>query len=322
MSSEATATQRRDDVQDLGLGQRVADQGRRMLNRNGTFNVAREGVPFVRAFSPYHALLAISWPRFYGVVVAAYLATNLAFAGAYFLCGPGALHGAAEAAAGERAVDAFFFSVQTLATIGYGRISPVGLAANTLVAVEAFVGLLGFAMATALAFARFSQPHAKILFSDKAVIAPYRGITAFEFRIINERSNQLVEVEAKVMFTLMETHEGRRVRRFHPLPLERSKVTFFPLQWVVVHPIDESSPLRGLTRDDLRASDAEFLILLTGVDETFSQTVHARSSYRHDEVVVGGRFADMYCGSGGGVTRVDVRRFHEVELGGVEAQGE
>jgi inward rectifier potassium channel len=283
-----------------------------MLNRDGTFNVSREGMPFLRAFSPYHAMLTLSWPGFYVVIIAAYLVVNALFATAFFLCGPEALAGTASIGPAGRALDCFFFSVQTIATIGYGRISPVGVPANVLVAVEAFVGLLGFAMATALAFARFSQPRAKILFSEKAVIAPYRGITAFEFRIINERNNQLIEVEAKVMFSRLETHEGKRVRRFDLLPLERSKVAFFPIQWVVVHPIDEASPLRGLSEKDLAASDTEFFILLTGVDETFAQTVHARSSYRFDEVVVGARFVDMYLKAGDS-TRVDMRRFHGVE---------
>jgi inward rectifier potassium channel len=313
VSTDAAVTPSREETQDFGLGQRLADQGRRMLNRDGSFNVARVGIPFLRSFSPYHSLLSISWPRFYAVVVAAYLVTNVVFATAFVLCGPEALRGGEGTTPAGRAVDAFFFSVQTLATIGYGRISPEGLPANVLVAVEAFVGLLGFAMATALAFARFSQPRAKVLFSDKAVIAPYRGITAFEFRTMNARTSQLVEVEAKVMFSRMEIHEGRRMRTFHPLALEREKVTFFPIQWVVVHPIDERSPLRGVTEADLQASEAEFLILLTGVDETFSQTVHARSSYRHDEVVVGARFADMYLPSEDGVVRVDQRRFHEIE---------
>jgi inward rectifier potassium channel len=239
--------------------------------------------------------------------------TNVLFAGAYLACGRGALHGAEGMTRGAQALDCFFFSVQTLATIGYGRLSPVGLPANILVAVEGFLGLLGFAMATGLAFARFSQPRAKVLFSDTAVIAPYRGGAAFEFRIINERQSQLIEVEAKVMFSCMEIHEGRRVRRFHLLSLERSKVTFFPLQWVIVHPIDESSPLRGVTAESLRSAEAEFLILLTGIDEAFAQAVHARASYQYDEVAVGARFVDMYQPSEDGVVRVDLRRFHEVE---------
>jgi inward rectifier potassium channel len=302
-----------EDTQDLGLGRKLSEQGRRMLNRDGSFNVDRRGLPFLRSFSPYHAMVTISWPSFYAIIVSAYLVTNTIFAAAFLACGPGALHGHESATLGSRALDCFFFSVQTLATIGYGRISPVGLSANILVAVEAFLGLLGFAMATGLAFARFAQPRAKVLFSEKAVIAPYRGATAFEFRIINERRSQLIEVEAKVLFTRMEIHEARRVRRFYTLPLERSKVTFFPLQWVIVHPIDEASPLKGATPESLHASGAEFLILLTGIDEAFAQAVHSRSSYRHDEVEVGARFVDMYEASEDGVVRVDLRRFHAVE---------
>jgi inward rectifier potassium channel len=302
----------REDTQDLGLGRKLSEQGQRMLNRDGSFNVDRQGLPFLRSFSPYHAMITISWPRFYVVIVSAYLVTNLLFATAFFACGPGALHGAG-ASGGGRALDCFFFSVQTLATIGYGRISPLGLSANILVAIEGFLGLLGFAMATGLAFARFSQPRAKVLFSEKAVIAPYRGGTAFEFRIINERRSQLIEVEAKVLFTRMEIHEGRRVRRFYGLTLERSKVAFFPLQWVIVHAIDDGSPLKGETEKSLHASEAEFLILLTGIEEAFAQSVHTRSSYQHGEVVVGARFVDMYEPSGDGVVRVDLRRFHGVE---------
>ncbi len=303
----------REDTQDLGLGRKLSDQGRRMLNRDGTFNVDRQGLPFLRTFSPYHAMITISWPRFYAVIVSAYLVTNVVFAAAFFACGPGALHGADAMTLGGRALDCFFFSVQTLATIGYGRISPLGLAPNILVAIEGFLGLLGFAMATGLAFARFSRPRAKVLFSEKAVIAPYRGATAFEFRIINERLSQLIEVEAKVLFARMEIHEGRHVRRFYGLPLERSRVAFFPLQWVIVHPIDDASPLKGETAESLRASEAEFLILLTGIEEAFAQTVHTRSSYQHDEVVVGARFVDMYEPSEDGVVRVDLRRFHGLE---------
>jgi inward rectifier potassium channel len=302
----------REDTQDLGLGRKLSDQSRRMLNRDGSFNVDRQGLPFLRSFSPYHAMITISWPRFYVVIVSAYLVTNVIFAAAFFACGPGALHGAG-ASQGVRAMDCFFFSVQTLATIGYGRISPLGLAANLLVAIEGFLGLLGFAMATGLAFARFSQPRAKVLFSEKAVIAPYRGATAFEFRIINERQSQLIEVEAKVLFTRMEIHEGRRVRRFYGLPLERAKVAFFPLQWVIVHAIDDASPLRGETAESLRSSEAEFLILLTGIEEAFAQAVHTRSSYQFGEVVVGARFVDMYEPSEDGVVRVDLRRFHGIE---------
>src|SRR4029077_3393280 len=148
------------------------------------------------------------------------------------------------------------FSVHTFATIGYGNIVPAGLAANIVVAVESLVGLLGFALATGLLFARFSRPTAKIVFSDAAAVAPYNGITAFEFRIINSRNNQIIELGARVLLSKFENVDGNRIRKYHQLRLERERVVFFPLSWTIVHPIDEDSPMKGLTQDDLIASDS------------------------------------------------------------------
>jgi len=208
-------------------------------------------------------------------------------------------------------LETFFFSVQTFATIGYGGMHPVGLAANLLVTLESLVGLLGFALATGILFSRFSQPTAKILFSRNAIIAPYRGITAFEFRIANARSNELIQVEARVMLSRLKPDGNRD---FIPLKLEREKVVFFPLAWTIVHPIDEESPLWGLTQEDLTASQAEVLVLLSGIDETFSQTVHTRSSYRADEIVCGARFANLFNPpTSDGVLSVDVSRLDQIE---------
>ena len=303
-----------DDTRDFGLGSKITQQTRtRFLNKDGSFNVERKGQSFLRSLSPYHALLSVSWTKFYAMVVVAYFAVNTFFGCAYLLCGPEALQGSTGSTLVGRVFDAFFFSVQTLATIGYGKMSPNGLAPNIIVAFEALTGLFGFALATGLLFARFSRPNAQIQYSEQAVIAPYRGITGFMFRIINERKNQLIEVNATVTFSRMETIDGYSSRRFYPLPLERQKVVFFPLNWTIVHPIDEQSPLYGVTQQDLENSDAEFSILLTAIDETFSQTVHSRSSYKFEEVVVGARFKDMFVPSTDGVTRIDVRRLSEIE---------
>ena len=203
-------------------------------------------------------------------------------------------------------------NVQTLATIGYGRIAPVGMTANLLVTVESLVGLLGLAMATGVLFARFSRPIADIVFSHNAIVSPYKDQQAFMFRIANRRTNEMLEVQAEVIFSRLEGPD--RVRRFHNLSLERPKVVFFPLSWTVVHPIGETSPMRGLTYQDLVDSDAEILILLTGIDETFSQTVQARSSYKAEEIVWGARFQDVFRRSReGGVLAVDVGKLHDFE---------
>ena len=280
---------------DLGFGSVVATESReRLLNRDGSFNVARRGLSFRSSLSLYHWFLTIAWWKFLAIVTLVYFMANVAFAFGYVLCGPGALAGAGCGASGCGLAQAFFFSAETISTVGYGHILPVSVAANLLVTLESFVGLLGLALAASLLFARFSRPNARIIFSQSAIIAPYQGITAFEFRIANARSNQIIELAAQVLFSRLEKSDGKSVRRFYPLALERDKVTFFPLSWTIVHPIDETSPLSGLRHEDLRASDAEFLILLSGIDETFSQTVHTRSSYKADEIVWNAKFANVF----------------------------
>ena len=305
-----------EESRDLGFGAIVAGQSkRRLLNRDGSFNVVRRGLGAWSSLSVYHSLITMSWRRFFGVVGLVYLILNAAFAAAYFAFGPGTLNGPTEPAGWERFAQAYFFSVQTLATIGYGHISPSGIAANILVTLESLVGLLSFALATGLVFARFSRPTAQILFSKSAVIAPYRGITAFEFRIANARHNQIIELEAKVLYSRLQSAGGERKRAFDYLTLERSKVTFFPLTWTVVHPIDDSSLLRGVTAELLRDSSAEFLILLTGIAETFSQQVHARSSYKADEVIWNVKFADLFNReSDDALLSIDIGRLDEVEV--------
>lgn len=262
---------------------------------------------------PYHRLLRISWTSFFLLAVVLYFAVNLLFAAAFLLCGPGALEGAEASTMGGRFAHAFFFSVQTLATIGYGRITPVGLVPNILVAIEALTGLLGFAVLTGVLFARFSRPTAHIVFSPSAIVAPYRGARALMFRIANARTNELTDLRATVSLARFEVHEGRRTRYFHPLRLERDQVTFLPGQWVIVHPIDSSSPLAIETAESLEASNAEIVILLSAMDETFSQTVQARCSYRHDELIVGARFRDIQTVEAGGRVILDVRRLGEWE---------
>ena len=199
--------------------------------------------------------------------------------------------------------------MHTLATIGYGTMSPRSLSAHVLVTIEALFGLMGLALVTGILFARFSRPDARIVFSQQAVIAPFQGGWALMFRIANQRTNQLLEVSATVSLNRL---EGGR-RRFYELALERRRIVFFPLHWVVVHPIDEKSPLANVTHEQFLASDAEMLILLTAVEEDFGQKVHARSSYLANEVAWGARFANMYVETDDGAVGVDMRRLHRIE---------
>jgi inward rectifier potassium channel len=302
---------KREDLSDLGFGSRVAqDSLLRFLNRDGSFNVRRKRLPFRRRFAPYHYLVTISWPRFYTLVIASYLLFNVLFAEGYYLAGRGSLSGEESASDERRFLDDFFFSVQTSTTIGYGRIAPVGIASNILASAEALAGLLGFALATSLMFVRFSQPNARIVYSDNAIVAPYRGIRGLMFRIANERNNQMIKVGVQVLLSRMEPSASGPVRRFHPLALERDEVMFFPLTWTVVHPIDERSPMRGLSEEEFRASDPELLVLLNGIDDTFAQIVYSRSSYKGHEIVWGAKFSDVFEQDSDGELSVNLHRIH------------
>jgi inward rectifier potassium channel len=300
---------------DLGFGSVVGrDSRQRLLNRNGSFNVVRRGLNALDAWAPYHLLLTISWSRFFLFVAAAYLAFNILFGVAFAAFGADALAGPIEARTGGTFGRAFFFSVQTFATIGYGQVAPRGLPANLLVTFEALVGLMFQALATGLLFARFARPTASIAFSNRAVIAPYAGGRSLQFRIANRRRGEIIQLEAQVLFSHLESDaSGKRVRRYHILSLERNKVVFFPLAWTIVHPIDEQSPLATRTPEDLEREEAEILVLLSGVDEAFAQTVHARSSYRPEEIVWNARFASVFMPAGQGVVEIDLAKLHQIE---------
>ncbi len=307
------ADQARD--RDLGFGAAVGRESRqRLLNRDGSFNVVRSGLSLLDSLALYHRMLTMTWPAFLAVVAGLYLVVNLLFAGAYVASGSGALVGPGAEMLGGRLGQAFFFSVQTFATIGYGQIGPNGMAANVLVTVEALVGLMYQALATGLLYARFARPMATILFSRVAVVAPYNGGRALMFRIVNRRRNEIVQLAAQVLFSeLVRDPRGERTRQYVPLPLERNQVMFFPLSWTIVHPIDAASPLAGRDAPDLEWSEAEVLILLSGIDETFEQAVHVRSSYRADEIVWNARFRSMFRSADSQGLAVDVSRLHDVE---------
>jgi inward rectifier potassium channel len=309
------------DLRDLGFGSVVSREShQRLLNRDGSFNVRRGGLRFWSSFSAYHAMLTMPWWQFFGITAAMYLAVNATFAAAYLACGPSALGSQTAGMENHTYLRAFFFSVQTLATIGYGQVVPIGTLANTIVTIEALVGLMGFAIVTGLLFARFSRPTAKLLFSRHALIAPYQKITALEFRVANARSNELTDVTAKVLFSKFEDVDGTRTRRYYPLDLERSGVIFLPLTWTVVHPINQNSPMYGETQESLRQSQSEFLVLLSAFDETFSATVKTRTSFIPDEVLFGYRFANAFVISGSDHNKVavDMRQFDEVERAQLE----
>lgn len=302
-----------DEFKDLGFGAKISSQRSRLINKDGSFNVKRKGLPFFESLSFYHSLVEMSWLKFNALVVLAYIVINFLYALLYMLIGVDHLGGVTGTTVFEKFLDAFFFSGQTITTVGYGVIHPIGFWASTISLAESMSGLLGFALATGLLYGRFSRPNAKIMYSKSAVISPYRDITAFEFRIANARKNQLIEVETLVVLSMKVFENGHSIRKFLELPLERKQINFFPLTWTIVHPINEESPLYGTTFEKLKESGAEFLILIKAFDETFSQSVHSRSSYTIDEIKWGGRFKSIYVESPTGVTSVDMTMFNVIE---------
>lgn len=316
---------------DLGLGGVVADgSAERFLNRDGSFNVRRQHIG-LQGVNLYGELLTVGWGRFFVLMGVAYLSLNAAFAAVYSVLGPSALSEMPSAGL-ERFLACFFFSVQTFGTIGFGHIYPRTTAANLVVTAEAFVGLLGVALATGILFARFSRPSHRVLFSQVAVIAPFQGGTALMFRVTNGHRTQLIDLSAEVTFSHFEdlalhpvpgldstsaqrptSAQGQRVRRFYPLALERSRVTFFPTSWTVVHPITSSSPLWKQTLVTLAADDAELLVVLRATDDASQGQIHARSSYKASELVWNARFQPIHSKDSAGHLRVDVARLSHVE---------
>jgi inward rectifier potassium channel len=274
---------------DLGLGIRTGPG--RGVNKDGTFNVRRVGLSLFRSYELYHHLITMGGFRFLTLLFLGFLVTNLFFAAVYM--GLGMEHFVRSGGAGrlDRMLDAFFFSAQTLTTVGYGHISPDSHLVSAVAAFESLLGLLSFALATGLVYGRFSRPHARIRFSQQGLVAPYQGRTGFMFRFVNLRSNQLIEVEATVVLSFLDGESN--ARRFVTLPLERKRINLFPTSWTVVHPIDEASPLFGLTDEDLRQAQAEFIVLIKAFDDTFSQTIYQRTSYVATEVAWGVRFQPM-----------------------------
>ncbi|MBZ5610039.1 MAG: hypothetical protein LAP38_17390 [Acidobacteriia bacterium] len=296
---------------DPGLTTQFSGELRRTINRDGSFNVRRKGLR-LRDVNLYLKLIDTTWPWFLAVVLSIFLAVNMLFAGIYLAIGAEHLRGNEPEM--NAFLNAFFFSVHTLTTVGYGNIYPVGNWANAVSALEATAGLMIFALATGLLYGRFSRPSARILFSDHALISPYQDGSSLQFRITNARSNVLMDMEARILLMTVNTTDGILKRDYFDLPLERRTVYFFPLTWTIVHPIDEASPLYGKTAQDLARQAAEILILIQGFDDTFSQLVHARYSYRHDEILFGAKFEPAFHVDQKGDLVLDVDRIDELKM--------
>jgi len=279
---------------ETGLSNNSSLSGGRFFNKNGTANTEYTGLPFWKRMNLYHALLSLSTTHFLLFILLFFVLINLVFAGAYLWIGLEHLGGMVASTPGEKFGEAFFFSAQTFTTVGYGRINPIGFAASVVASLEALTGLMSFALLTGLLYGRFARPRAFIRFSIPALIAPYQEGAAWMIRLVPYTKNLLMNVEVSVTMAIKLEEAGTLKNKFFTLPLEIDKINVLSGSWTLVHAIREGSPLLGLSPADFAAGGAEFLVFLQGFDESFSNTVIARSSYTFEEMVYGAKFKPMF----------------------------
>jgi inward rectifier potassium channel len=277
-----------------GFGVNSSDYGGRFINKNGRANIEKRGIGLFEKISWYHTMLLLPRWKFFSVIVLFYILSNLVFATIYFFVGVDTLGEIPSPSTLTNFGEAFFFSTQTFTTVGYGRISPIGFLSSSIAAFEALLGLLSFALATGLLYARFSKPVAHLRFSENALIAPYKDINALMLRVAPYKNTNLIDAEAKLTLGLSLEENGRKVNRFYQLDLEYQTVNSLTLSWTIVHPITEKSPLYNFTKEDFENTKGEFIVFVKAFDDLFSNSVVAVSSYTFSEVKHGARFVPMY----------------------------
>ena len=283
------------DLSNTGFGANSSVEGGRLVNPDGSNNLRKTGLPFYERISVYHSLLRMNRFKFAMAIFTFYTAINLFFAVIYFTIGVDHLSGIdVNHPFMVRFLEAFFFSSQTLTTVGYGHVAPSGLLTNFVASTESLLGILAFAVVTGLIYGRFSRPRAYIMFSNNIIVAPHKGSRALMARIATYKNNHLTDAEAQLTVALHVNEDGRMITRFYQLPLEISKVTSLALSWTVVHPINEDSPIANYTAEQLKDAKMEVILSIKAFDDHFSNTVQQRTSYSHHQLVYGAKFEPMF----------------------------
>jgi inward rectifier potassium channel len=293
------------NIDNSGFGPNSSIEGNRLTNKDGSYNIRKNGMPFWERISVFHSLLRMKSRHFAYIILMIYTGVNLFFASVYYFIGVKHLVGTNGVQSEWRQfLDAFFFSSQTLTTVGYGHIAPSGILTNLAASIESLVGILLFALLTGLIYGRFSRPMAFILFSSKVLISPYKQGRAVMMRIATYKNNHLTDVEASVTMALHVEEQGNRVTKFFPLKLEFSKINSLALSWTIVHPIDEDSPLWGFFENDIIDSKMELILTIKAFDDHFSNIVQQRTSYTYNEMIYGAKFLPMFTRASAGNTTV------------------
>lgn len=275
---------------DPGFGQKYNVGEQRMLNKNGSFNVRKSGT----SLHMYQELITMSWTKFSLLMTFVYLFINLIFAELYMVAGAHTISIETTFPAWKQHLYAFYFSIQTMTSVGYGAMNPSGTMSGLIASIESTFGFVALALATGLLYGRFSKPSSGIVFAEKALIAPYKDGYAFMFKLANSRKNILIDISASLMLAIVNEENGERRRAYMFLKMEREHINFLPMSWTGVHPIDENSPLWGKTAADLKEAKAEFFLMIRAHDDTFSQTIHSNTSYHYDEIEWYARYLPGY----------------------------
>jgi inward rectifier potassium channel len=308
-----------ENLDNTGFGANSGVEGGRLTNKDGSVNLIKTGMAFWKKISLYHTLIRMSRWKFLACIFLFYTFVNVVFALMYVSIGVDNLNGLhADNDMLSKFQEAYFFSSQTLTTVGYGHISPVGLITNVVASLESFMGILSFAVVTGLLYGRFTRPKAFILFSPNALIAPHRGQTALMMRVATYKNNHLTDVDAQATIALHIAENGSTVTRFYGLKLEINRINSLALSWTLVHFIDENSPLHLMEEKDLREAQPEIMLMLKGFDDHFSNTVQQRSSYTASEIIFGAKFLPAFRRSeDGGMTILELDKigdFERIEL--------
>lgn len=298
-------TQEKNQVNDPGIGTKVDPRGGRIINADGSFNVVRRGAPTpLRDMFKY--LVEISWFKFFVILFSAYVILNIFFTCIYLLVGFENIAGI-DPAEGPVFFQAFFFSIQTFTTVGYGTLAPLGIASQSVAAFEAFVGFLSFSLATGLLYGRFSRPNAKVLFAKNFVYSKFEEGYSFKFKLVNERDTVLQDVQAKVITLFNGPGEDGTIKRsYYRLPITLPQIEFMALSWTLVHKIDEDSPFWNKSKEELLQMKPEILVTITGFDEVYGQRIRANKSYVIEEVVWNKNFDTIFKANQDGQMEIDI----------------
>ena len=284
----------RRSINDTGFDNSTGNMSGRILNKDGSSNIMKSGIPWYQRISLFHSLINMRWTSFLLLALLGFFLTNLVFAFIYFGYGIENLGRETSSNSMHEFLDCFFFSVQTVTTVGYGILHPTSVATNILASLESLFGWMAFAVLTGLLYGRFSKPTAYLLFSKHALIAPYKDGKALMFRLAPYKNNTLTEAEVLINVSFRIHENDKVVNKFFPLQVEMSKISSLSLNWTIVHAINEHSPFYGMCKEDYSINQTEVLVFVKAFDEHFSNVVQQRTSYTANEIVHDAKFVQMF----------------------------